>query len=183
MSEQRQEAARSLGLRKSDSQAYYERGLALFTKGNYEEAVVDISEAIYYDQSRAELYAARGFVYQAWAREKKLSDKLEAAMADLTYAIRINRRLWFAHLALGIIDFENGQWADAFKHFTDAKEASPGRPEPWFYRAICQYRLEKYGAAEEDMQVALRWMPEDDKRRKEADRWLKEIAAQKPANR
>jgi tetratricopeptide (TPR) repeat protein len=179
MSEQRQEAARSLGLRKSDSQAYYERGLTLFARGNYEEAVVDISEAIYYDQGRAELYAARGFIFQQWAHEKKLPDKLENAMTDLTYAIKLNRRQWFAHLALGIIDFENGQWSDAFKHFTDAKEASPGRPEPWFYRALCQYKLEKYGPAEEDMNIALRWMDENDKRRKEAERWLKEFAGQR----
>ncbi len=175
MTDGRKELARNVGLTKSDSQAYYERGLVSFGKGNYEDAIVDISEAIHYDQGRAELYAARGFIYVQWAREKKLPGKLEDAIVDLGYALKLSKRQWFAHLALGIIDFENGQWSDALKHFNDAKESSPGRPEPWFYRSICQYKMGKTNLAEDDMMLALRWMKESDPRHKEAERWLKEF--------
>ncbi len=177
MSDRRKESVRGLGLTKSESQTYYERALTQFGRGNYEEAVVDVSEALHYDPNRAELYAARGFFYVQWAQEKKLADKLEDAIVDLNYAIKLNKRQWFAHLVLGMVDFSNGQWSDAFKHFNDAKEASPGRPEPWFYRAICHYKLGKPLQAEEEMQTALRWMPEGDKRRAEANRWLKEFAS------
>jgi len=175
MTDGRKELARNVGLTKSDSQAYYERGLVAFGKGNYDDAIVDISEAIHYDEGRAELYAARGFVYVQWGHEKKLSAKLEAAIGDLNYALRLNKREWLAHLTHGMIDFENGQWSDALKHFNDAKEASPGRPEPWFYRSICQYKLGKTDPAVEDMNLALRWMKDSDSRRKDAERWLKEF--------
>jgi tetratricopeptide (TPR) repeat protein len=175
MTEGRKEVARTVGLTKSDSQAYYERGLIAFGKNNFDDAITDISEAIFYDQGRAELYAARGFVFIQWAKEKKLAAKLEAAIVDLTYALKLNKREWLAHLSLGMIDFENGQWSDALKHFNDAKESSPGRPEPWFYRAICQYKMGKTSLAEDDMTLALRWMKDSDPRRKDAERWMKEF--------
>lgn len=175
MTDGRKQIARNVGLTKSESQAYYERGLLQFAKGNYDDAVIDISEAIHYDQNRAELYAARGFIYTQWAKEKKLPVKLEDAMLDLGYAVKLSKREWFAHVALGMIDFDNGQWADALRHFNDAKEASPGRPEPWFYRALCQYKLGKLDAAEEDMMLSKRWMNDSDKRQKEADKWIKEF--------
>jgi tetratricopeptide (TPR) repeat protein len=177
MTQNRKEAARAVGLTKSDSQLYYERGLSYFANNKYEDAIVDLSEAIHYDQGRAELYAARGYMYAIWGKAKKLPDKLEAAMVDLSHAVKLNKRLWFAHLTLGIIDFDNGQWSDALRHFTDAKEASPGHPEVWYYRAICHYKLGNLEKAVQDMETALRWLKDDDKRQKDADKWLKEFRA------
>jgi tetratricopeptide (TPR) repeat protein len=166
--ENRKNVARNLGLTRAESQAYYERGLQAFAKGDLENAVLDLSEAIHYDRARAELYSARGYIHLQ-------AGNLDDSETDLRYALRLNKRQWLAQLALGIMDFNRGRWEEALQSFKKAQQAAPGRPEPWFYGALTQYKLGDLQKAATEMQIAVRWLGDNDKRRAEANRWLREF--------
>lgn len=168
MSERRQQIARNVGLTRADSQAYYERGLQAFAAGDYENAILDLSEAIHFDRGRAELYSARGLIYMD-------AGKLEDAEVDLNYALRLNKRQWLAHYCFGVMTYNKNKWAEAIDHFTKAQKIAPGRPEPWFYRALAHHQAGDDNQAAADMKTALRFMDDSDKRRGEANKWLKEF--------
>lgn len=166
--ELREDIARNLGLMRERAEAYYRRALEAFNEGDMENAVLDISEALYYDAGYSEFYATRGFFY--------LQDlKLAEAEADLNYAIKLNKREWLAHFSLGILDFQASSFQDAYAHFVMASQYAPKRPEVIFYRAVAAWYAGKDEQAGQDMQLALSLMPDDDKRRKEAQTWLKEF--------
>lgn len=169
MSEERQGVARRVGLTRSDSQAYYERGLEAFATHDYENAILDLSEAIHFDRGRAELYSARGLIYME-------SGKLDDAQTDLQYALKLNRRQWLAHYCFGVMAFNRSAWAEAIDHFTKAQTIAPGRPEAWFYRAVALHNTGDDAKALTDMQTALRWFEEGDKRRGDATKWIKELS-------
>ncbi len=166
--ENRKNVARRMGLTRADSQAYYERGLQSFAKGDLENAILDLSEAIHYDRGRAELYSARGYIHLQ-------AGNLEDSEIDLRYALRLNKRQWLALLGLGIMDFNHGQWEQALQNFKKAQGVAPGRAEPWFYGALTHYKLGDNQKAATEMQIALRWLGDGDKRRTEANKWLKEF--------
>ncbi len=168
MSENRRQIARNVGLTRADSQAYYERGLQAFATGDYENAILDLSEAIHYDRRRAELYSARGLIYVE-------AGKKDEAEIDLAYALRLDKRQWLAHYCFGMMAFAKGDWAAAIDRFTKAQTIAPGRPEPWFHRAIAHHQARDDNKAAEDMKTALRFLEEGDKRRSEANKWLKEF--------
>jgi Flp pilus assembly protein TadD len=166
--ELREDIARNLGLMRERAEAYYRRALEAFDEGDMENAILDISEALYYDAGYSEFYATRGFFY--------LQDlKLAEAEADLNYAIRLNKREWLAHYCLGIMDFQAASFQEAYIHFTNASQYAPKRPEVIFYRAISAWYAGKDEQARQDIELAISLMPDDDKRRKEAQTWFKEF--------
>lgn len=63
MSNSRLERARRLGLTHATAEAYYHRGLLAYRNRDLENAILDLSEAIYYDRRYAEYYATRGLFY------------------------------------------------------------------------------------------------------------------------
>src|SRR5262245_41995699 len=63
MDESRENVARRLGFTREHAEAYYRRGLQSFQDGDLENAILDLSEAIYYDRKHAEFYATRGLFY------------------------------------------------------------------------------------------------------------------------
>lgn len=165
---QREEFARNLGLTREKAEAYYRRSLEAFDSGDFENALLDVSEAIYYDRGFAEFYATRGLYF--------LHDlKFAEAETDLNYAIRLNKREWLAHYCLGILDFQAGQYAEAFAHFDAASHHVLRRPEVLFYRAVAAWYVGKDEQAKADMTSVLGLLPDDDKRRREAQAWLKEF--------
>ncbi len=166
--EGREGVARRLGFTRSEADAYYRRGLAAFESGDLENAILDLSEAIYYDRGYAEFYSTRGLFYVENNQE-------EEAELDLNYALKLSKKQWLAHYALGILDFQHGEYDDALKHFSEAHKIAARRPEVLFYRAVTYHYLSEDDKAVEDMERAETLFPENDKRRKEAAAWVKEI--------
>ena len=166
--DQREDIARNLGLMRERGEAYYRRALEAFGDGDMENAILDMSEALYNDSAHAEFYAVRGFFY--------LQDlKLAEAEADLNYAIKLNRREWLAHYCLGILDFQASSYQEALNHFTAASQYAPKRPEVILYRAVAAWYAGKDEQARQDVELSLSLMSDDDKRRREAQTWLKEF--------
>jgi tetratricopeptide (TPR) repeat protein len=148
--------------------AYYRRGLQAFEDGDMENAILDLSEAIHYDRGHAEYYSTRGLFYVE-ARQ------FEDAQVDLEYALKLNKRQWLAHYALGMIDFTNQDYESAGKHFGEASKIRPERPEVWYYLAVTDHNLGDDTQAVADMERAEQAFAPGDKRRKDATAWLKEL--------
>ncbi|MHB8626081.1 MAG: tetratricopeptide repeat protein [Aggregatilineales bacterium] len=170
-SEPRRSLVQRIGLARADAQAYYERGLLAFAAHKYEDALADLDAALQLSPGYAELYSARGLV----ALE---AGKLPEAQEDFEYAIKLNKRQWLAHYGLGVVAFNRKAWGAAIEAFTKAQTIAPGRPEPWYYRAVAQYNAGDADKALADMKIALRWFSAEDKKRgDDAKKWLKALGA------
>jgi len=176
MAEEREGVARRFGLTRDQGDAYYRRGLQVHESGDLENAIIDLSEAIHYDRGYAEYYSTRGLFHIE-------DENIEAAEIDLNYALKLSKRQWLAHYGLGIIAFNNGDYDEATKHFTEASVIRADRPEVWYYRAIAEHNQGDDALAIADMERAEQLFPKDDKRRRDATAWVKELkknAAQAP---
>src|SRR5258708_13008765 len=93
--------ARRLGLTRSDADAYYGRGLKSFEDGDFENVILDLSEAIFYDSRHAEYYSTRGLFYLQ-------DNQTPEAETDLNYALKLDKRQWLAHSPFGMKNFPAG---------------------------------------------------------------------------
>jgi len=75
---------------KNSAIAHHERGLAYRSKGDFDRAIADLSEAVRLDPKYAEGYYGRGLAYGN-------KDDLDRAIADLSEAIRLAPELEAAH--------------------------------------------------------------------------------------
>src|SRR5260221_13310591 len=147
MAEEREPIARRLGLTRAEAIAYYRRGLQAFEDGDLENAILDLSEAIYYDRGHAEYYSTRGLFYVE-------SKQYAEAQVDLDYALKLSRRQWLAHYALGMMDYTNKDYESAEKDFTAAAAIRSDRPEIWYYLAVTRHELGNDMQAAQDMEHA-----------------------------
>lgn len=166
--QEREDLARNFGLLRERAEQYYRRALQAFYANDFENAVLDVSEAIYLDRNYAEYYAARGLFYHA-------DFKYQDANADFLYALKLKRDLWIAHYGLGLLAFQNNEYAQAEKFFGLALQYSLKRPEVQLYHAVTLYYLGNDVDARAEMELAIKWFAPDDKRLKEAQQWLKEF--------
>jgi tetratricopeptide (TPR) repeat protein len=175
MTQQERDLARSLGLKRNTGDAYYRRALKEYEAGNLEEAIVDVSEAIFYDQGYAEYYTTRGIFYIA-------DNKKAEAEADFQYALKLNRRQWLAHYGLGMVRFQDGDYLAAVDRFTEAlRHPDAGKkPEIWYYRAIALHAQNDDERAYEDIDRAIDRFSAEDKRLSGAKAWKREIEAKIP---
>ncbi len=181
------ELARQLGLKRTTGEAYYRRSLQAYETGDFENALADVSEAIYYDVNHAEYYATRGFYFLA-------DNKKDEAKLDFNYAIQLKRREWIAHFGLGVLAFNEANYQEALAHFEDALRFGHGRgherrAELWFYRAVAHHILGDDAQAGAEIDKAIAYFDDNDKRQKDARAWKKEIvkdlpqASSKPAKK
>lgn len=166
--------ARGLGLTRETGNAYYRRALGHYQDGDVETAIVDVSEAIHYDRGYADYYAVRGLFYtmQLTLENRPTEDN---ARLDLYYALKLNKRTWLAHYALGLIEFRAQSYEAALERFDSALNIKPKRAEVLLYRAVTLYQLNDLDRALEDVDRALLYLPAADKRKKELQAWQKEI--------
>jgi len=168
MSNARLERARRLGLTHATAEAYYHRGLLAYRNRDMENAILDLSEAIYYDRRYPEYYATRGLFYVE-------DGKFAEAEADLLYALKLNKRLWLAHFALGVLRYKQKDYEAAHQHFLQATRHPDVKPEAWFYLAVTHYLLDNLLEALQAIEIALNGFHQADSRHADAQRWKAEI--------
>ena len=166
--------ARQLGLKGSTGDQYYHRALKNFEAHNLDDALDDISEAIYYSRSNPDFYTTRGLFFVEMERRQE-------AEQDLLYALRLNRRQGLAHYGLGMLRFAEGDYDAARAHFEEALK-TPGarRAEVHYFLAVTRHQLGDDIQALHDIDRALQLFPANDKRIKDARAWRKEIEGQVP---
>src|SRR5258708_30732957 len=128
--------ARRLGLTRSDADAYYRGGWQSFEDGDFENAILDLSEAIFYDSRHAEYYSTRGLFYLQ-------DNQAPEAETDLNYALKLDKRQWLAHYALGMKDFTAGEYHAALHNFSRARALQPQPPGNFYYPAITPDKIRR----------------------------------------
>jgi tetratricopeptide (TPR) repeat protein len=158
------------GISRYEADEYYQLGLDAYKKGRFDVAINNLNDAIALMPNRAELYATRGFVYM----EDGVKDK---AQADFQQAIKLYPLEMLAHYGRGMIAYNDRNWDEAIAHFTDAYKADPKRPETLYYLALAyHHKGDNQEAARRVMETALAAFPETDKRKSDAQKWLREFS-------
>jgi lipoprotein NlpI len=103
---------------KPESQAYQNRGYALFFKGDIDRAFADFDEALRLSPEDPGPYNARG---DAWYR----LGKIDRALADFNEAIRVNPENGMNHRWPGLVYFYVGRYHEAAAEFEEAAKLNP----------------------------------------------------------
>ncbi len=153
------------------AERYLERGLYFLDKGDYDDAIADITEAIAQEPVNAALYATRGFIYQ----ESNQQEYLDYARADFDYALYLDPDQWPADYCLGMIAFAAADYHEALRRFSAARERAPLRSEIYYYRALCYHKLGDPKRAIDEMDLAIQLFEPRDSRKRDAGKWLREF--------
>jgi tetratricopeptide (TPR) repeat protein len=157
------------GLARYEADEYYQLALDAYKKGRFDIAINNLNDAIALTPNRAELFAARGFIYL----EDGVKDK---AQADFEQALKLHPLEMLAHYGRGMMAYQSRNWDEAIAHFTDAYKADPKRPETLYYLSLAYHRKgENQEAARRLMEMALDAFPDSDKRKGDAQRWIREF--------
>jgi tetratricopeptide (TPR) repeat protein len=169
---------RRLGTARFEADEYYQQALEAYRKGRYDAAINALNYGLALLPNRAEYYAARGFIYL----EDGVRDK---AQADFQEALRLNPLEMLAHYGRGMIAYQSGNMEEALAHFSDAYKADPKRPETLYYLSLIYHRQKQHEIARRLMEVGLGFLPPEDRRRNDFQKWLREfdkIMGNKPSS-
>lgn len=157
-----------LGLSRFEADEYYQQALEAYKKGKPDTAILQMNDAIALLPNRAEYYAARGYFRLGESHR-------EEAIADFEKALKLYPLEMLAHYGRGMVAYQDKNWDEALAHFTDAYKADPQRPETLYYLALVYHRKGNHELARRVIELALNAFPEADKRRADAQRWMKEL--------
>jgi tetratricopeptide (TPR) repeat protein len=166
------------GVTRYEADEHYRIALDYYNKKNMEEAINNMTYAIELFPKRAEYYATRGFFH--------MEDGIVAkAAADFDMALRLHPYDVLANYGKGVIAYNKGDFQAAREYFTKSWAANQQRPETLYYLALTEHRLKNNLKAIEWMRLAANIYgkaPEDDKeqqkRKRNAKRWLEEFVKQ-----
>jgi tetratricopeptide (TPR) repeat protein len=113
------------------------------------EAIEDLSRAIAFDVSNAEIYALRGDAYLA-ARD------MPAALRDYEQALKLAPRLLAAHTGRGLAHARLQAWDEAFADLNRAIEIDPRSPIAFAYRAFIYKETGQVAVGLRDIDTALK---------------------------
>jgi tetratricopeptide (TPR) repeat protein len=158
--------------KRHEADQFYKEALQFFMKNQFKEALNAIGSAIEFTPNRADLYAARGFFYlQKGGRADK-----NKALADFETALEIFPYEMLAHYGRGMVAYKAKEWEEATTHFTQAYRTRPERPETCYYLALSHHHQGQNVLALPLMQQAhSRFEEKGDKRRTDANRWLRQL--------
>jgi tetratricopeptide (TPR) repeat protein len=170
----------------SDSWALFMRGYCLYQKGNYDEAIEDLTASIRLNPDDACEYMVRGWAFQI-KKEHDLAisdygtairllpqegaafanrgvawskkNNLDMAMADLGEAIRLSPKNAHAYCIRGIVWLEHERWQKAVDDFKDAIRLNPKEAESYFLRGYAWLGDKNYEKAIDDFTEGVRLAP------------------------
>src|SRR5262249_905283 len=128
---------------KDSAIAHHERGLSYKSKGNFDRAIADFSEAIRLDPNYAEVYNLRGVTYGN-------KGDLDRAIADYSEAIRLDPKLAAAYNNRGNAYKNKGDLDRAIADYNEAIRLAPeveaAHPETIVRRLAHYNRGRAYGS-------------------------------------
>ncbi|MDX2139984.1 MAG: tetratricopeptide repeat protein [Chloroflexota bacterium] len=158
-----------MGFSRYEADEYYRRALDAFKKRDFDAAIDAMNDAIELVPRKAEYVAARGFMYLEDGEQKK-------ALEDFHSALVINRYEMLAHYGRGMIAYKDQNWDEALAHFKDAYYADQQRPETLYYLGLVYIHKSDLANAINFLERARQaFEAGGDKRRGDAERWLKDI--------
>ncbi len=136
------------------AEAYINRGIAWYHKGEPDHAIADFKRALEIDPEFEKAYYNRAV---AW--EKKGED--DRALADYTRALEINPRHAEAYNSRGLILHRRGEYDGAISDYTRAIRAKPDFGEAYRNRGAAWHHKGNYDRALADYSKALELDPSD----------------------
>ena len=112
------------------------RASSLIKKGNYTEAINELSKAVSYYPAFAEAYHNRAIAFRN-------TEKIEQAVADCNQAIKLNDKFAQAYVHRGIIYSKTGQLNLSIFDYTKAIEIDPEFANAYFNRGIAYNKTGK----------------------------------------
>lgn len=138
---------RAIAVDPSEVDLYYERGVAHWQLGNYDEAIRDFTVIARMNPGVEDGFVNRGGVHLSM-------EEYHAAMKDLEAAININPRSSAAHFNLGLVYLKLGMTEEAIKSFGRAIEINPSDSEALFNRGVLYEEKGSRAKALADMRAA-----------------------------
>ncbi len=158
-----------LGFTRYEADEYYKQALDAYRKGDFDNAVDAMNNAIAALPRKAEYYAARGLMYLDDAVTQK-------ALDDFDKALKLFPHELLAHYGRGVLAYRDQNWDEALEHFTAAYYADTERPETLYYLALTYYRKRDFASAANLMKLAHdRFEALNDRRKADAAKWLREL--------
>ncbi|MEQ9414727.1 MAG: tetratricopeptide repeat protein [Cyclobacteriaceae bacterium] len=111
----------------SDYMHYYEKGEQLLSERKYDEALVNINEALNINALHPDSYYTRGAI------KEKLNDK-EGALRDYTIYLELKPNQFDALFRKALVNFELKRWAQANADFKQLINLPPGETTSVYYR-------------------------------------------------
>ncbi len=158
-----------IGLTRYDADELYKEALKAYGKGQYEEALMKLEQAIELLPRNSEYWAAKGLVYLEDGETENAQEAFEQALSLYPYEM-------LANYGRGIIAYKDENWDEAIAYFNDAFAADPERAETLYYLALCYHRKGLNRQALAYMQRAHEILEsQNDRRRTDANRWIREF--------
>jgi len=137
---------------KNSAIAHHERGLAYRSKGDFDRAIADLSEAVRLDPKYAEAYYGRGLAYGN-------KDDLDRAIADYSEAIRLKPRVPAVHYNRGKLYQLQGNNDRAIADFSEAIRLDPKFAAAYNNRGFAYLNQGRTDRAIADFDEAIRLDP------------------------
>lgn len=122
------------------SQFLYDQAKIHYEAMEFDEALVDINDAINKKNKYYNAYLLRAQIYYD-------SNKKKDALTDLDYLIENFETADHAHFQKGIINFDDEQYTDALAHFDKAVSVYNHDPEYYYYQGETAMLLKKTSEA------------------------------------
>lgn len=148
---------------------YLERALHHLGRKKYDDAILDLTEALKHEKRNPELLATRGYVYLK-------ADDVANAEKDFEKALKIDPTQWIIYYGRAVHAYEAEQYDKALEQLNLMQRFVPLRPELYILRAAIFYQKgDKKRAMIEIDNAEQTMQPDDEKRKKEAQKWLRAI--------
>lgn len=127
---------------------YFERGLYAYSKGDFEDALADLDEAIENVNKNGEVYAVRGMILQQMG-------KYDLAEEDFDLALKIDPRQWVVYYLRAHRAYQQKKYDEAITLASEAARFAPLRPEILYLRAVAYYTRGETKRAFDELEIAL----------------------------
>lgn len=141
-----------IGNNQERSASYLYRGVDLYQKGKYDEALLDLNKAVQLDSTKATVYNARGFLFML-RKENNLAE------IDFKKALSIDSTYGFAYFNLGNIYGAKNDLETAKKYFTKFLLFEPNNEEAYFKLGNIAASVENYEEALTNYSQAIKLKP------------------------
>jgi tetratricopeptide (TPR) repeat protein len=159
-----------LGMTRYEADEYYRRALEAYRKGDFDNAIDAMNDALEALPNKSEYFVARGLIF--------LEDgEVEKARADFEESLRRFRHEMLANYGMGVLEYKDGKWDTALQYFLSAHYADQKRPETLYYLALTYYRKgDLVNATNYMVRANDAFEQANDRRKSDSARWLRELS-------